>query len=145
MFCVGVLLGLIFLLFSDFFLQTINAIYDRTFPAEEYDNKDVEDNCKYIAGVYWTIVDIWVINRNNDFSDYMTSNLVTLIKYLAQKSKIEVSLAKNLFFTQYEKLMFITSIPACSFYSYRYYMVSCCKSNSMLTKHLTKTMYNLFF
>lgn len=54
----GVLLGLIFLLFSDFFLQTINAIYDRTFPAEEYDNKDVEDNCKYIAGVYWTIVDI---------------------------------------------------------------------------------------
>nr|XP_034335577.1 unconventional myosin-VI isoform X2 [Crassostrea gigas] len=24
---------------------TINAIYDRTFPAEEYDNKDVEDNC----------------------------------------------------------------------------------------------------
>ncbi|ESO83449.1 hypothetical protein LOTGIDRAFT_133465 [Lottia gigantea] len=24
---------------------TINAIYDRTFPAEEYDNKDCEDNC----------------------------------------------------------------------------------------------------
>ncbi|XP_062599894.1 unconventional myosin-VI-like isoform X3 [Saccostrea cucullata] len=24
---------------------TINAIYDRTFPAEEYDNKDVDDNC----------------------------------------------------------------------------------------------------
>ncbi|KAK3097679.1 hypothetical protein FSP39_012037 [Pinctada imbricata] len=24
---------------------TINAIYDRTYPAEEYDNKDVEDNC----------------------------------------------------------------------------------------------------
>ncbi|KAK7108574.1 unconventional myosin-VI-like isoform X2 [Littorina saxatilis] len=24
---------------------TINSLYDRTFPAEEYDNKDVEDNC----------------------------------------------------------------------------------------------------
>lgn len=27
--------------------QTINSLYDRTFPAEEYDNKDVEDNCKW--------------------------------------------------------------------------------------------------
>ena len=30
-----------------FELQTINSLYDRTFPAEEYDNKDSEDNCKY--------------------------------------------------------------------------------------------------
>ena len=25
--------------------QSIKAIYDRTFPAEEYDNKDCDDNC----------------------------------------------------------------------------------------------------
>lgn len=36
------------LMFKPMYLssQTINAIYDRTFPAEEYDNKDCEDNCK---------------------------------------------------------------------------------------------------
>ena len=28
-----------------FIFQTIKAIYDRTFPAEEYDNKDCDDNC----------------------------------------------------------------------------------------------------
>ena len=26
-------------------LQTINSLYDRTFPAEEYDNKECDDNC----------------------------------------------------------------------------------------------------
>ena len=25
--------------------QSVKAIYDRTFPAEEHDNKDVDDNC----------------------------------------------------------------------------------------------------
>ena len=27
--------------------QTLSASYDKVYPAEEYDNKDVEDNCKY--------------------------------------------------------------------------------------------------
>ena len=26
--------------------QNISAPYDQVYPAEEYDNKDVEDNCK---------------------------------------------------------------------------------------------------
>lgn len=30
---------------SSFVFQTVKAIYDRTFPAEEYDSKDVDDNC----------------------------------------------------------------------------------------------------
>ena len=28
-----------------YFVQTLRAMYDRTFPAEEYDNKDCDDNC----------------------------------------------------------------------------------------------------
>ncbi len=28
--------------------QPVTAPYDRVFPAEEYDNKDVEDNCEYM-------------------------------------------------------------------------------------------------
>lgn len=45
-----------------FYFQTINSLYDRTFPAEEYDNKDCEDNCTIFSHISSYILTLALLN-----------------------------------------------------------------------------------
>ena len=54
-------------------LQTINSLYDRTFPAEEYDNKDAEDNCAYSS--LCCFKDCLVLKQFFHYDEYETESI----------------------------------------------------------------------